>query len=188
MQEEVWKDVVGFEQYFMVSNLGRIYTKRSSKILKTRKNKTGYWIFTTRLSGRKSKANTFRVHRLVAEAFLEPPSEDLIQECSKTVYGVVIVRHIDNNKDNNCANNLLWGTYKDNSQDMLNSGYYIPGKGTRGLQSTVAKLTADQVRYIRENYKRGCKVNGCRAIAKKLGVGHHVVSDVIIGQSYKDVI
>jgi len=41
MQEEVWKDVVGFEEYFMVSNLGNVWSKRTDKILKQHVRKDG---------------------------------------------------------------------------------------------------------------------------------------------------
>lgn len=42
---EEWRDVVGYEQYFQVSNFGRVYSKRTSKILKQTISKTGYYIF-----------------------------------------------------------------------------------------------------------------------------------------------
>lgn len=47
-----------------------------------------------------------RVHRLVAEMFLEPPSKQLIEECAKAGVGYVPVNHKDNNHVNNCVENL----------------------------------------------------------------------------------
>ncbi len=192
MQEEVWKDVVGFEQYFKVSNLGQVYTKRSGKILKLHKCKNNYWIFSTRFGGRKTKANTFRVHRLVAEAFLEAPSQELIDERAKTFYGVVIVRHINGNTDNNRADNLLWGTYQDNTNDWLSSEkFQTTGGGgienRRGCNHTMSKLTEEDVRFIREFYTPKCKVNGCRALAKKYGVTHSIITLVVLRKTYKNI-
>ena len=39
---EEWRDVVGYEQHFQVSNFGRIYSKRTNKILSQGTSKTGY--------------------------------------------------------------------------------------------------------------------------------------------------
>lgn len=188
MQEEVWKDVVGFEQYFKVSESGEIYSKRTSKILKIFENNGGYLVFATKIGGKCGVAYCFKIHRLVAEAFLEPPDEDLVSRCSKQGYGNVIVRHRDNNKKNNHYSNLSWGTYQDNTNDYMKSGNWKPSEIPKGLNSPVAKLNAEQVKYIRDNYKPRCKTNGCRAIAKLFGVGHWVVSDVVIGKSYTDVL
>lgn len=47
--EEEYRDVVGFEEYFRVSNLGNIYSKRSNRILKQTKSKRGYWTFATNI-------------------------------------------------------------------------------------------------------------------------------------------
>ena len=190
MQEEVWKDVVGYEEYFKVSNMGRVFTKRSNKIPKFHKS-NNYWIFCTRFGGRKSKAFTFRVHRLVAEAFLPPPSDYLKEECAKTVYGKVIVRHIDNNTDNNKADNLLWGTYQDNTNDWLTSTEHLL-TGSRvdertGCNHTKSKLTEEDVNFIREFYKPKCKVNGCRALAKKYDVSHAIISSVVLRKTYRNI-
>ena len=69
METEEWRDVIGYENYFRVSNLGRIFSKRTNKIIKLVVSKQGYYTFSTRFNGRKSKPHCFRVHRLVAEAF-----------------------------------------------------------------------------------------------------------------------
>ena len=38
---EIWKEITGFENY-MVSNLGRVYSKKSGLILKPGMDKKGY--------------------------------------------------------------------------------------------------------------------------------------------------
>lgn len=93
---EVWKDVVGYEEYFQVSNLGKLFSKRSQKILKQTISKTGYYTVATRLGGRNGICKCFKIHRLVAEAFIPNPEQ------KRTV------NHIDGNKLNNNLSNLEW--------------------------------------------------------------------------------
>ena len=78
--EEEWRDVVEFEDYYMVSNLGRImskprlclgragkYRKYKGKILNTSLNAHGYLRITISVDG---KHYYKTVHRIVAAAFL----------------------------------------------------------------------------------------------------------------------
>lgn len=51
-----------------------------------------------------------RVHRLVAEAFIPNPE------------GYDIVMHLDNDKSNNSASNLKWGTVSENTQQAYDDG------------------------------------------------------------------
>ena len=95
--EEIWKDIKDYEGYYQVSNLGNIRSLKFNKItpLKPYKNvaRHGYLEVYLRLPGSKK---TFKVHRLVAQAFIENP-DNLPQ-----------VNHIDENKENNCVTNLEW--------------------------------------------------------------------------------
>jgi hypothetical protein len=86
MSIENWKDIVDFPAY-EVSDHGRVRNKKFGRILKIRLE-NGY----PRVNLRKNKCKIqrqFRIHRLVAEAFL--PNEN---------YGH-IVTHVDRNKPNN---------------------------------------------------------------------------------------
>lgn len=100
-ESEIWKDVVGYEGIYEVSNKGRIKSKHYGKkvFLKTQKTYDGY--ITTKLSiGGNSKRCS--LHRLVAIAFLGNP-ENKPQ-----------VNHKDGNKLNNYMDNLEWVTAQEN--------------------------------------------------------------------------
>ena len=107
---EEWRDVVGFEGKYQVSNHGRVRnikfigrprSKHQHRILTQKENRYGYLV--VHLScGKKDFYPT--VHKLVAEAFIENP--DCLPQ----------VNHKDENKKNNDASNLEWCTALYNSQ------------------------------------------------------------------------
>lgn len=96
---EIWKDVVGYEGLYQVSNLGRVKslprrgTVLRERILRTTIDRKGYVCvcFT-----KNSEKKTVKIHRLVAMAFI-PNDRDLPE-----------VNHKDENKLNNCSTNLEW--------------------------------------------------------------------------------
>jgi hypothetical protein len=175
--KEVWKDVVGFEDYFMVSNTGSVFGKRSGKVLKKQILPSGYEAVSTRIGGRTGQTYCLRVHRLVAEAFLSPPSDTLIKECAKDAYGVVLVRHLDGNRVNNNSSNLAWGTYQDNADDFHSSNFRVEWLEKVSASSRMrAKLSNSDIEVIKARYIKGCKVNGCRALAAQFNVDHSQIS------------
>lgn len=99
---EIWKPVVGYEGHYEVSNLGMVRSLKWNKIrlLKLWKNFDGYFeVGLTKSCYRKF----FRVHRLVAEAFIPNP-KNLPQ-----------INHLDCNRTNNKVSNLEWTDAKGNS-------------------------------------------------------------------------
>ena len=111
--KEVWKNVVGFEGFYIVSNLGNVKSvdrlvnaKNGSKRLEEGKEMTkmvepsGYLWVSLRKNG---KRYTKLVHRLVAEAFLPNPNN------------LPIVNHKDENKANPIVDNLEWCTQQYNT-------------------------------------------------------------------------
>ena len=110
--EEIWKDVVGYEDYFRVSESGKIFSKRTKKELNLTIGKTGYKQFSTRFGGRKGKAKLFKVHILVCEAFNGPRPN------AEQKYAL----HWDDDKLNNHYTNLRWGSLSENSHDAIRNG------------------------------------------------------------------
>lgn len=111
--QEIWKPVVGWEGLYEVSNLGNIRTldkyvnsaiknnnkvKRKGKLLK-QYIKNQYLQVTLTYNNKRKYIN---VHRLVAEAFLSNPNK------------FPQVNHKDENKLNNCVDNLEWCSAKYN--------------------------------------------------------------------------
>ena len=66
--QEIWKDVVGYEGKYQISDLGRVKSFiGTEKILKQQKSKLGYMYI---ILCNKSVQKRFAVHRLVATAFI----------------------------------------------------------------------------------------------------------------------
>ena len=109
---------MGYEDFYLVSNLGRVKRKdrvipykdgrlkhTKSKLCKQclgsakNSNDTGY--YQLRMTDRNKKSTTKLVHRLVAEAFIDNKDDK------------PTVNHKDGNKLNNCVDNLEWATYSE---------------------------------------------------------------------------
>lgn len=102
--KEVWKDVIGFEEAYQVSNFGRIKRKeRTDSNNRTHKERimspsmysNGYMNVELRMNNKKRRTS---VHRLVAEAFIDNP------------LNLPQINHKDENKANNHVSNLEWCT------------------------------------------------------------------------------
>lgn len=106
-------DIKDFEGLYQVTDDGQVYSIRSKKYLKARKDKDGYLLVNLY---KDKKQYTRKVHRLVAEAFLDNP--DNKKE----------VNHIDCQRDNNCASNLEWVTHRENTYWQAQNGNLFPNR------------------------------------------------------------
>lgn len=113
--EEIFKDIVGYEGKYMVSNKGRVISldyqnTKTKKVLTPVKHHSGY------LFVHLGKDKIRLVHVLVAKAFIPNP---LQKAC---------VNHIDGDKSNNCVENLEWVTHKENMEHAIRTGLRDPRK------------------------------------------------------------
>lgn len=137
---EVWKKIKGFETYEISSN-GRLkknlafrkYRSYQSKILNPCFDKDGYLRTALSFNG---VTKMKRIHRLVAEAFLE----------NKNNYPVI--NHKNGIKSDNFLDNLEWCTVKENNVHAIKLGLKKPLKG---INHNMVKLTLIQVLEIRKN-------------------------------------
>lgn len=106
---EVWKEVIGFEGLYVVSNLGRVKACVKcnpqngycwpERMMKLHAHTNGYQVVWLR----KPKVHQkFYVHRLVAFAFIENPD------------GKEFVNHMNKDRFNNTVMNLEWCTHREN--------------------------------------------------------------------------
>lgn len=107
--DEVWKDIPEYKGIYQISNLGRVRSlerditdingityHKKARILKPSIEKSGYVQI-------KFGNVHYRLHRLVAEAFIPNPDN------------LPCINHKDENKANNCVDNLEWCTHQYNN-------------------------------------------------------------------------
>ena len=171
---EVWRDITGFEELYQVSNRGRVkslgreethkpgrgrvakrYIRRASL------SKTGYLQLNLCEGG---KSYCRRIHKLVAKAFVDNPK------------GLPEVKHIDGDKTNNVAENLMWCS----KQDSINA-YRAEAKPKQGADNSCAALTWEEVSYIRSD----CGLTQ-KELADMFGVAPPTIHGIIKYKTYKN--
>jgi hypothetical protein len=105
--EEIFKDVKGYEGLYQVSNLGNIINSKNGRKIKLNITERGYYRVNLY---KEKKENHFKVHRLVAIAFIE------------NINNKPQVNHIDGIKTNNNVSNLEWSTSSENIRHAINVG------------------------------------------------------------------
>lgn len=178
INEEVWKDIKGFEGMYQVSNTGKVRSldreitkpnrygniqnfKFKGRELQFNDNGNGY------LSVQLGRKNRRYVHRLVAEAFIDNPFE------------LPSINHIDNDRKNNNATNIEWVTQQENIQHKVNQDRQLKGE-----TSPVSKLTEVEVLKIRTLLSKGIPQ---WRIGKLFGVKQSSISSIKTGKSWKHI-
>ena len=158
LNNEEWKQITGFENYYEVSNFGRVRNSRK-QILKFYTINSGYKAIKLTVN---NKRYSFLVHRLVAEQFKEKPNKF----CTE-------VNHIDENKENNFADNLEWVTSKQNKQHSILSGTYDKLKemknslGKKHLPNPLSKYHNVTYDKNRKKWQACIRINGQNKMFKR---------------------
>lgn len=156
---EIWKDVVGYEGLYKVSNFGRIKSfplrsNHNGELIMKNQIITGYKVVSL---CKNNKMKLVKVHRLVAIAFIDNPDNK------------PQVNHIDGNKLNNNVDNLEWVTAQENSIHAFRTGLRNNPQGKENGRSLIVEQIDKDNRLIAEYY-------GTREAERQTGVYHSSIS------------
>ncbi len=117
------------------------------------------------------------VHRLVAEYFLDKPTEKHN-----------LVAHLNHNKLDNRADNLKWMTREENAAHQKTSPHVIEAKkerlGKRYEGTKVCKLTSTKVMLIKKKLNQGAKL---KTLAKIFKVSDMQIHRIKTGENWSEV-
>jgi len=172
--KEEWKDAVGYEGVYQVSNMGKVRSvnrkdacghQRKGRVLRPSRDSDGYPVIVLR---KNNKRISNRVHHLILEAFVGPRPEGM--ECC----------HIDGTK-RNVSTNLEWNTHSKNILDCTKHGTNVDNHGSK---SGMSKLTEEDIPNIRDELAAGFFL---REIGEKYGVSRSTISDIKQGKTWTHV-
>lgn len=162
-EDEIWKDIAGYEGLYQVSNLGRVkslervgYQGRivKERILKFGKNGSGYYVVNL---CKNANRKTFQIHRLVAKLFIDNKQEK------------PQINHKDENKTNNVVSNLEWVTAKENIN-----------YGSRTNRTSKSKSKRIKVIYQDDTYEFW---DSATEFEKSFGIGRGCINNVLGGRA-----
>lgn len=164
---EIWKDVIGYEGLYQVSNFGRVKNikKPVQIIMKNNLTPIGYHLM------RVSKNNIqkgFRVHRLVAIHFIPNPENK--RE----------VNHKNGVKTDNRVENLEWVTSSENSKHAVKNGFH---KGRKGEKHHSVKIKEQDAIFI----KYGSEGISSRELSEKYNLHVNQINDIKAGRKWKHI-
>lgn len=181
MEEEIWKDIPGYEGYYQVSDLGRVRGidrefirkdkwggtspfKRKGRIIKNKLNFHGKYFVTL---SKNNKVKEWHVAKLVLLAFVGTPESD--QECC----------HRNDIQTDNRLVNLYWGTRKDNIRDKHRND-----KVAYGVRAGNSKLKDGEVWLIKKLLHNKIKKT---TIAKMFKVTRQSIRHIELNNVWKHI-
>ena len=148
---EIWRDIEGYEGWYQVSNYGRVkslartvnYGDKSTRTqaegflnLRNSGNALNGYFYKSVILCKNKRRKQIKVHRLVAEAFVEKPE------------GCNVVNHLDNNPSNNAASNLEWTTIVGNNKHRHIQGRSSAPKGAAQGSSFLSEQGIEEIKNL----------------------------------------
>lgn len=171
MKEE-WREVVGYEGWYSVSEHGRVRRDKAGqgcikgRIIKPCNDSSGHLILNLYKNG---MHRSYNVHNIVSSAFI-----------GKKPKGFT-ANHKDGNKVNNHFSNLEYITKGDNTKHAWRIGLI---ESLKGEDHPKAILTNNKVLEIREKHILGEKIKN---LVKKYGVSRGAINCIIFNRSWKHI-
>lgn len=142
-------------------------------------HKQGYWVLMPKVN---KKPHSVKLHRLVAEVWLEPPTQELIDICKQYKYPSVHVNHKDGDKTNNLPSNLEWCTNAQNVKHTWENGL---STGAKGEENGRATITEDLVHQMCVEFEKGMTP---KEAVEYFGVSRQQASKIRAGIQWKHVV
>lgn len=161
------KEIKGYEGLYEIDDLGNVTSVKRNATKKATVFPSGYAYVRLHKNG---EGKSFRVHRLVAEAFLPNPN------------GYEQVNHINGVKTDNYLGNLEWCNSFQNMRHAKNIGLF----NVSGESNPSAKLTKSDVVNIRNEYVPNSKQYGTVALAKKYGVSNVMIGKIVRRENWNE--
>lgn len=125
----------GYPSYKITQD-GKVYSEKSKKFLTNSLSTHGYYKISL---CKNEKQKTFKVHRLVAEHFIDNPEN---RKC---------VNHKNGKKTDNRVQNLEWCTFSENTYHAYRTGLRIPTKGNQYTNGKKWKIGDEELGFIKSN-------------------------------------
>ena len=167
-------DIPSFKGRLKINKNGEVFSLITNKVLKTNFLPSGYEIIVLMLKNPR-RTKTLYIHRLLAETFLENPTNKLY------------VNHIDGNKKNNTLENLEWATPAENNIHAYRTGLRIPKtEGILNLNISKRKFDTETAKAIKKHIHLPTK-QICELLNLPYKESRYAIEDIRKGKTYKDV-
>jgi NUMOD4 motif/HNH endonuclease len=186
LKDEIWKDIIGLESEYAISNKGRVLSKKrlSEKTFKNglhftytitekilipslgKAKQSYYMVFLYK----KGKFTSAKVHLLVGLYFVDNPLKK------------PIINHKDGNKLNNNDWNLEWVTTQENVDHAWATGLNIPLIGESNPRAILTKELVLEIRKL-----PNAKWDTCLPVSEKYGVSVSTIKAILYRRIWKHI-
>lgn len=174
---EIWKPIVGYEGYYLISNLGNVYSLGKKYIDSTGRHQIkkprnvsvrcgigGYLCVDLNANGINEQKC---IHRLIAEAFIPNPENK------------PTVNHKNGIKLDISIDNLEWATYSENNKHAFDTGLKKPTwTGKFGDKHPLSKPV---IQYDKK-YNKINEFANAREAERITGIGYKHISDCCLNK------